>query len=127
MSDESACPCGSGDEYVSCCGPIHVRGAGLGTTAEQLMRARYTAYVRSDEGFLLRSWHDDTAPAEVAFDENLEWVGLEVLAVDGGSGFDNQGTVEFKARYLRNGQPLELHEISSFVRVDSAWRYVDGR
>jgi len=91
------------------------------------MRARYTAYVRSDEGFLLRSWHDDTAPAEVAFDENLEWVGLEVLAVDGGSGFDNQGTVEFKARYLRNGQPLELHEISSFVRVDSAWRYVDGR
>lgn len=91
------------------------------------MRARYCAYVRADEGFLLRSWHADTRPEGVTFDDALEWIGLEVVASEHGGGFDNEGTVEFKARYVRNGQPIELHEISSFVRVDGGWQYVDGR
>lgn len=125
--DESLCPCGTGTSYDACCGPIHDRGAGLGRTAEQLMRARFSAYVRCDQAFLLRSWHVDTRPAEVSFDENVEWVGLEVISTSDGSGFDSTGVVEFKARYLRNEQPLELHEISSFERVDGAWVYIDGR
>lgn len=122
-----ACPCGVGDDYQTCCGPIHQAGAGLGATAEQLMRARYSAYVRHDADFLMSSWHEDTRPDGVTFDADLEWVGLEVVSTNGGSGFDTTGVVEFKARYLRNGQPLELHEISSFERIDGRWVYVDGR
>lgn len=122
-----ACPCGTGKIYQACCEPIHAKGAGLGQTAEQLMRARYTAYVRADDDFLLQSWHEDTRPAEITFDDDLAWVGLEIVACDAGSGFDTTGIVEYQARYVRNGQPLELHEISSFVRVDHSWRYVDGR
>lgn len=91
------------------------------------MRARYSAYVLGDEHFLLGSWHVHTRPVSVSFDDNVEWVGLEIVSTEDGSGFDTAGVVEFKARYLRNGQPLELHEISSFARVDGAWVYVDGK
>ena len=38
------CPCGSDAEYGVCCGPLHT-GESSATTAEQLMRSRYAAYV----------------------------------------------------------------------------------
>lgn len=123
---EPRCPCGSGGAYDDCCAPIHLAGAGLGRTAEQLMRARYTAYVRHDEEFLLRSWHADTRPVRVTFDPDLEWLGLEVVRTEAGSGLDGEGVVEFKARFRRGGEFLELHETSRFTRVDGEWVYLDG-
>ena len=124
--NESGCPCGAGQSYTDHCGKVHLGGAGLGTSAEQLMRARYSAYVMHDEGFLLSSWHPDTRPAEVEFDEGLEWLGLEVVATEAGTAFDNDGIVEFTARFRRGGEHLELHERSSFVRLDGRWMYVTG-
>ena len=125
MSD-APCPCGSGATYARCCGPIHQRGAGLGITAEQLMRARYTAYVRGDQEFLARSWHPDTRPDPLAPDPAVEWLGLTVLATTGGSGLDAEGTVTFEARYRVAGQPSAMAEQSRFVRLDGGWVYVDG-
>jgi len=120
------CPCGSGRAYDDCCAPIHLAGAGLGRTAEQLMRARYSAYVRCDEDFLRRSWHPDTQPARVTFDPGLEWLGLEVIRTEAGSGLDTSGVVEFRARFRRGGEYLELHETSRFTRVEGEWVYLDG-
>jgi len=90
------------------------------------MRARYCGYVMGNERFLLDSWHRDTRPAAISFDDNLTWLGLEVVSVDAGSGFDADGTVEFIARFRRGDEHLALHEISSFVRVDGYWTYVAG-
>jgi len=90
------------------------------------MRSRYSAYVRRDEDYLLRSWHVDTRPDSVSFDPNLEWLGLEVVATTAGTGFDADGTVEFRARFRRGSEHLELHEVSSFSRVDGVWVYVHG-
>lgn len=91
------------------------------------MRARYSAYVRHDEGFLLRSWHPDTRPGVVAFDSDLTWTGLTVLDTARGAGLDNEGEVEFTARFTRRGEHLELRERSTFTRIGGRWVYVDGR
>jgi SEC-C motif-containing protein len=123
---EERCPCGRVRFYEACCGRVHEKGAGVGVTAEHLMRARYSAYVLGDTGFLLRSWHPDVRPTTVSFDPDLEWLGLDVERTEDGGGFDTEGVVEFRARFRRGDDHLELHEVSTFTRVDGLWVYVAG-
>ncbi|QUW83048.1 hypothetical protein SMIR_31155 [Streptomyces mirabilis] len=115
-----SCPCGLPEPYARCCGRFH-RGE-VAPTAERLMRSRYCAFVKEDEGYLLRTWHPRTRPARVDFDPGMRWTGLEILDTGQGSAFHSVGTVTFRASY-RGGS---LHERSRFERVDGAWVYVDG-
>jgi len=108
--------------YDECCGSLHA-GRSDATTAEQLMRSRYSAYVVQDEAYLLRSWSPANRPRRVPFDDDLRWTGLEILGRTGGSAFHTKGTVEFCARFEREGQPGEQRENSAFLRVDGAWVY----
>ena len=125
-ASDPACPCGSGRAFADCCSP-YLAGSAEPPTAEALMRSRYSAFVRRDERWLRTSWHPDTCPAglDVAADP-VQWLGLKVLAVQGGGAGDAEGTVEFVARGKRNGRAFRMHETSRFVRVDGAWRYLDG-
>jgi SEC-C motif-containing protein len=123
---DEACPCGSGSSYGGCCKPIHTDGAGLGTTAEQLMRARYSAYVGHNGDFLRQSWHPDQRPNSLSFSDDQTWHGLTIIETTGGGALEKEGTVEFKARFKRGGDHFELHELSSFVREGGKWVYVDG-
>jgi SEC-C motif-containing protein len=120
MSTRS-CPCGLPEAYESCCGRF-LSGAAAAPTAEALMRSRYSAFVRRDAGYLLRTWHPRTRPERLELDPRMRWTGLEVLGTTGGSAFHSTGTVTFRASY-RGGA---LHERSRFERVDGAWVYVDG-
>ncbi len=122
----TGCPCGTGRDYEACCEPIHRDGAGLGLTAEQLMRARYTAYVQHNADFLRQSWHPDHRPNALSFDPTTTWEGLTIEATENGGGLDSIGTVEFKARFTRGGEGFVLHELSNFVRVGGKWVYTDG-
>lgn len=90
------------------------------------MRARYTAYVMNLADFLLGSWHPETRPQQIAPDPGTEWLGLTVVDTDRGGGLDAHGEVEFRVRFRRGGEYLELHERSSFTRVDGRWVYLDG-
>lgn len=120
---EGGCPCGSAMRYDGCCGRLH-RGDAEAGTAEQLMRARYSAFATRDEAYLLRTWHPSTRPPGVVVDPADEWLGLEVLASSGGGLLDAEGTVEFRARYRRGGQPGVVRERSRFARHDQRWVYV---
>ncbi|MEU3980079.1 YchJ family metal-binding protein [Streptomyces sp. NPDC026672] len=116
-----SCPCGLAKSYEECCGRRH-SGTAPAPTAEALMRARYSAFVVGDVGYLLRTWHPRTRPARLDPDPGTRWTGLEVLGAEAGSAFHSVGTVTFRASY-RGGS---LHERSRFERVDGAWVYVDG-
>ncbi|MEU9556655.1 YchJ family protein [Streptomyces fumanus] len=116
-----SCPCGLPEPYEKCCGRF-LAGTAAAPTAEALMRSRYTAFVRLDAAYLLRTWHPRTRPARLDLDPGTRWAGLEVLNSTGGSAFHSTGTVTFRASY-RGGA---LHERSRFERVDGAWVYVDG-
>ncbi|MGW1714724.1 YchJ family protein [Streptomyces sp. NPDC002156] len=115
------CPCGLGQAYKLCCGRFH-QGDAAAPTAETLMRSRYSAFVKRDEPYLLRTWHPRTRPARVEFDPGMRWTGLEILETGDGTAFHTTGTVTFRASY----QGGSLHERSRFERVDGAWVYVDG-
>jgi SEC-C motif-containing protein len=123
MNDkQEACPCG-GKQYASCCGRFLEGGAAAGT-AEQLMRSRYTAFVRGDEAYLRASWHPSTCPSEaIVQDDAAKWLGLEVRRHQAQG---DAATVEFVARYKIGGRAQRLHEISRFVREGGKWFYVDG-
>lgn len=86
------------------------------------MRSRYSAFVKRDEPYLLRTWHPRTRPAGIPFDPGMRWTGLEIIETGAGTAFHTTGTVTFRASY----QGGALRERSRFERVDGAWVYVDG-
>ena len=117
------CPCGSGRVYDECCGRLH-RGDTQATTAEQLMRSRYSAFAVGDAAYLARSWASDARPDQIELVPDQRWVGLEVIATSGGGVLAGDGIVEFRAAYERNGRIGALHERSRFEREDGRWVYV---
>jgi SEC-C motif-containing protein len=121
------CPCGTGLSYAECCGRFHdAVAAATAATAEQLMRSRYSAFVLGEATYLLETWHPRTRPRSLDLDPGVRWTGLEILATTGGSMFDREGTVEFRASYLVDRVPGAQHERSRFVRDAGRWRYLDG-
>ena len=123
---DSACPCGSGKAYAECCGPIHA-GRARASTAEQLMRSRFSAFAVGDVGYLLRSWHPGTRPARLSLDHETSWTRLEILGTADGGPFHTEGTVEFRAYYRESDDAEQcLHENSSFVREDGTWVYLSA-
>ena len=117
--------CLSGEQYRLCCGRFH-SGQAEAATAEQLMRSRYSAFVLLDEQYLLRTWHADTAPAELELGPDLKWRRLDIVATVQGGPLDTFGTVEFKAYFLHGDDRGIHHEISRFVRENKRWFYLDG-
>ena len=115
------CPCGSGRSYDPCCGRLH-RGEEPATTARELMRSRYAAYVVGDADYVLRTWHPRTRPTSLDLDDSPQWAGLTVLATADGREGDSIGEVEFRAEFPGGA----LHERSRFVRRAGRWVYVDG-
>jgi SEC-C motif-containing protein len=120
------CPCGNPAGYTLCCAPLHEGAAA--TTAAQLMRSRYSAYVLMREDYLLASWHAETRPASLrlaAQTPSPTWLGLEIRKEQATG--DDQATVEFIARYrISGGRAQRQHEVSRFVREQGRWYYVDG-
>jgi SEC-C motif-containing protein len=124
MGDE-ACPCGTGEPYVRCCGPLHA-GDRHADTAEALMRSRYSAFAVRDAVYLAATWDPGTRPGDITLDPDLQWTRLRVLAVQDGGPTDEHGVVEFRAHFRRQGEPDVLHERSTFVRRAGHWVYTTG-
>mmetsp|Transcript_13113 Transcript_13113/g.15973 ORF Transcript_13113/g.15973 Transcript_13113/m.15973 type:complete len:246 (-) Transcript_13113:115-852(-) len=54
----SPCPCGSEDGYMKCCGLLHSNAKAYGDAkAEQVVRARYSAYAKREIDFIIGSTH----------------------------------------------------------------------
>jgi SEC-C motif-containing protein len=125
-----ACPCGSERVYTTCCGPF-LEGEADPPTAEQLMRARYTAYSRQHIDFLLATFAPDRQylfdrETTVAWARRSKWTSLEIKRRSGGGPDDDEGTIEFVAWYQRAGRSFRHHEIAEFKKQDGRWYYVDG-
>jgi SEC-C motif-containing protein len=125
MTAAEACPCGWGAPYDDCCGRLH--GGDPAPTAEALMRSRYTAFVRGDAAYLVRSWHTSTCPDPLELDESRVWLGLHVIDAVRGALLDADGEVEFVARWQdADGSRGRHHERSRFVREHGRWVYLDA-
>ena len=90
------------------------------------MRSRYTAYVQGRVDYLLQTWHPSTRPATLdRGNEPVRWLSLQVRRAEAGRPQDDEGIVEFIARYKLGGRAHRLHEISRFVRENGRWFYRD--
>ena len=126
--NNQTCPCGSGSLFAECCEPI-INGTRQSETAEQLMRARYTAFVTGAIDFIVSSTHSHTRQ-EIDLDfirdwsQTSDWHGLHVLETKQLN--DNKALVSFEARYAQNGKEHNHREKSLFEREDGEWRFVTG-
>ena len=99
--NKNLCPCGSGKPYGECCEPI-IKGTTKAPTAEALMRARYTSYVKQEIDFIINSCEHSDQIAEVDrkatedWSKNSEWHGLRILRTEKGTEKDDEGIVEFE-------------------------------
>lgn len=119
------CPCGTGDTYDECCGPLH-DGARTAATAEQLMRSRYSGFALGAAVYLVATWHPRTRPQALDVGTDVRWTGLDLLSTTGGSPLETEGTVEFRAHYVVAGRAGAQHERSRFLRQEGRWFYLDG-
>lgn len=117
------CICGLTKEYNECCGAI-IDGNKNALNPEELMRSRYSAYVRGNGKYLVFSaikenqFLEDIELIE-EFSNSVRWLKLDVLMAD-------SNTVEFKAYYKEKENIKVLHEKSNFIKEDDLWKYVDG-
>jgi len=126
----SNCPCGSGENYAACCEPI-ITGKQPAETAEQLMRARYSAHVKVDVDFLYATTHPDYREnydhkGTKSWAEKSEWQGLEILGTTAGGSTDDEGEVEFMARFRDTEGVRNHHERGQFKRMKNKWLFTEG-
>lgn len=88
------------------------------------MRSRYTAFVLENESYLLSSWHPEKRPASIDFDKNIKWLGLKIKRTQAGQVADQEGWVEFVARYKIGGKAERIEELSYFLNLEGNWQYV---
>jgi len=125
------CVCGSKKNKNSCCLSI-ITGKEKAETAEELMRARYTAYTTGDIDFLETSLlpekrNDFDKKATEGWSKGATWLGLEIVSTDKGGKKDTTGTVEFIANYIVGGSNQKHHEIAEFQKENGDWYFVDGK
>jgi SEC-C motif-containing protein len=125
------CPCGSRVSYDLCCLPL-ITGERKAITAEQLMRSRYSAYVKKEIGYILTSLHPDhradyDEKSSKAWAESAEWHGISILKAVGGGADDEEGQVEFAVSYTEKGLKQEHHELSTFKKKDGTWYFATGK
>ena len=124
------CPCQSGRKYSKCCQPL-LNGKKQAETAEQLMRARYTAYSQIEMDFIEKT-HDPKTNKDIDMQgsqewaESTNWQGLEIVETKQGGVDDEVGTVEFKATFLTEEGSQIHHELSYFRKQDGVWYYSDS-
>ena len=117
------CICGNEKTFDECCGSI-INNQKKATTAEELMRSRYSAYVQGNGKYLVLStkkenqYQDDIELIE-EFSSHVDWLKLDVLHVE-------PNIVEFKAYYKESNTIKVLHEKSNFICENGTWFYVDG-
>jgi SEC-C motif domain protein len=119
-----SCPCGSGAPYAACCELLH--DGAPATTAERLMRSRFSAFALGRAPYLLASWHPLTRPARLDLDSDVTWRRLQVVDTVAGGIADDAGVVEFRASFRSPDAAGLLHERSRFARVEGRWMYLDG-
>ena len=118
-----ACPCGSGRTLAECCGPV-IDGTRLAATAEELMRARFTAHATRNHGFVHRTYRGTAGqpqPPDEAYPVT-EWTRLVVHSHTPGNTPDI-AHVDFSAYGVEQGAGIVLHEKAEFVRENGAWIY----
>lgn len=122
-----SCYCQSEKPYENCCGPLHSQNT-FATSAEALMRSRYSAFMLKNIEYLLETIDPDFREefdlvANQAWADEAEFTGLKILKK---SQDENHGIVEFQAEFIHKGNKYIHHEISHFRKIKDRWYFSRG-
>lgn len=125
------CPCGSKKSYDLCCGPF-LEKKQIPTTPEELMRSRYTAFVKGDVDYIFDTMR---GKAREGFSkeetrrwaQSVKWLNLTILNAPSVKQGEITGWVELIASFKENDIPSQIHEMSQFHLIDGRWYYVSGQ
>lgn len=125
------CPCGSDLEYTACCEVFH-SSTKQAPTAEALMRARYSAFVKNNIDYIEKTHVPGTKDFDkeeaTQWAKTSTWKGLQIVGTKQGTSEHSQGVVEFKALYSdQENKDYLHHEISTFKKINDIWYYEDGQ
>ncbi len=128
IDNTEPCPCGSGATFADCCERV-IKGEREPETAEELMRARYSAFVAGAIDFIVESTHSRTRgevdiPYTTEWSKNSVWQGLQILETKDVD--ENKGLVSFEAKFSQQGAEQVHREKSVFERENGQWRFVTG-
>ena len=118
------CFCGNSLDYSACCGVYHA-GEKFAEDALTLMKSRYTAYVKANADYILKTTHPQKVRLHkradiLSWTKSNKWLKLEIIYAD-------EQTVEFKAHYFNSKMQLEIHhERSFFEKINDKWYYLDA-
>ena len=115
------CYCKTNHHFQNCCEPF-IEGFESPSSAEQLMRARYTAFYLERLDFLNKT----SLQNNILSLEPVSWTNLNILNVTKGQHYHTEGFIEFDAYFHNNQQHYKLHEISHFIKKSSKWLYLSG-
>lgn len=122
------CPCGSGSRFEDCCAQI-IDGRRESQTAEELLRARYSAFATGAIDFIVATTHSRTRreidiPHVTDWSQSSTWHGLQII--DTKIVGDDKAYVSFEAQFAQRGTEQSHKEKSLFEREDGKWRFVTG-
>ncbi len=118
-----SCPCGSSKLWDDCCEPI-ISLTKPATTAEALMRARFSAHVAGSQTFLQYSMLENAGkPVEVLPEAGQSaWTRLAIHSHELGKTPD-MATVDFTAWFVEGEKERPHDEKGEFKKVGDTWFY----
>ena len=125
------CSCDTQKPFTQCCEPM-LKGLKTPETAADLMRSRYTAFVRKEIDYIMNT----VSPASrknfdrkgvEEWSRKTDWAGLEIVSTEKGGTDDVTGQVEFIAKFRENDEIKKHHELATFVKINGSWFFEDGR
>ena len=129
-----SCYCGLAEPFATCCQPF-INGIKFASTAEQLMRSRYSAYATKASDYLFHttasgSQQNNSKKAIKEWAEQTQWLQLTIEKAESInlSKFDPKRlpAVQFTALYLHQRILYKLTECSFFTVEHQHWKYVSG-
>lgn len=136
LKNSDICPCQIGNKtadlkkYSECCEPLHL-GQKKASSALELMKSRYCAFVAKQFEYLRKTTHPQSV-GKINHTENEKWANsvqftkLEIISADEQ---DNKGTIEFKAHFTFTNpadgtEKQEVHhERSQFRKQQGEWYF----
>uniref|UniRef100_A0A7S2QSU7 YchJ-like middle NTF2-like domain-containing protein n=1 Tax=Chlamydomonas chlamydogama TaxID=225041 RepID=A0A7S2QSU7_9CHLO len=151
-TQKSKCPCGSGKDYSGCCQRLHKQQLLKASGPEELLRARFAAYVKRDWKYLVRTTHSKN-PAragstsqdgkiKTSFEQDVKvtcsWADfqtLDILQVRDGSEeaevdlrFTMKQVFELQSGEKIKDAPLQsIEETARFAVEDGEWRFLGSQ
>jgi len=61
-----------------------------------------------------------------AWSKNAVWHGIDIVFTEAGGPTDDQGIVEFVARFSIRGDQMRHHERSVFEKIENRWYFKEG-